>query len=417
MQLNNKSKPVRHSLTLATATLLGSVSAPGYGAASNDWEIDSSVLYYAEDGRVSAIEPVVRARKTIGDDEFLTFRLVVDSLTGSSANGAIATTAAQTFTKPSGDATYTTAANTTPLDPSFHDTRVAVNGEWEKPLQDNLKGIFGANLSKEYDYTSLGASATLAWDFNSRNTTFTTGLSLNLDTVKPVGGIPDGLTAMPTTTTFTKASVGDSDNKTVVDVLLGITQVIGRKTLMQFNYTYGQDDGYLTDPYKILSVVTDAGTATLAATPYLYEQRPDSRVRNAFYWKTVHQFEQDVVNFSYRYYWDDWGITSHTFDARYRYELGGGHYLMPHARYYLQDKADFYHYKLVDGDIPRYASADYRLGDLSTTTLGLKYGVELSENSEFSVRAEIMKQQSRGSGATFPDVDAMILQANYSFLF
>lgn len=417
MQLNKKSKQVRHSLTLATATLLGSVSAPGYGAAADDWEIDSSVLYYAEDGRVSAIEPVVRARKTIGDDEFLTFRLVVDSLTGSSANGAIATTAAQTFTKPSGDATYTTAANTTPLDPSFHDTRVAVNGEWEKPLQDNLKGIFGANLSKEYDYTSLGASATLAWDFNNRNTTFTTGLSFNLDTVKPVGEIPDGLTAMPTTITVNKASVGDSDNKTVVDVLLGITQVIGRKTLMQFNYTYGQDDGYLTDPYKILSVVTEAGTTTLAATPYLYEQRPDSRVRNALYWKTVHQFEQDVVNFSYRYYWDDWGITSHTFDARYRYELGGGHYLMPHARYYLQDKADFYHYKLVDGDIPRYASADYRLGDLSTTTLGLKYGVELSENSEFSVRAEIMKQQSRGSGATFPDVDAMILQANYSFLF
>src|SRR5690606_467928 len=147
-----------------------------------------------------------------------------------------------------------------------------------KPLQDNLKGIFGANLSKEYDYTSLGASATLAWDFNNRNTTFTTGLSFNLDTVKPVGEIPDGLTAMPTTITVNKASVGDSDNKTVVDVLLGITQVIGRKTLMQFNYTYGQDDGYLTDPYKILSVVTEAGTTTLAATPYLYEQRPDSRV-------------------------------------------------------------------------------------------------------------------------------------------
>lgn len=415
MQLTNPPQ-VRRKLALATASLLGAVGPAAQAATADDWEIDSGILYYSEDSRVTAIEPVIRARKAIGDDEYMTYRLVVDSLTGSSANGAIATSSPQTFTSPSGNATYTTPANTTPLDPTFLDTRVALNAEWEKPLSRYLKGIFAVNASSEYDYTSLGVSATLARDFNNRNTTLSAGLSYNLDTIEPVGGIPDGLTAMPTTTSVQKSTLGSSDDKTVADLLLGITQVIDRKTLMQFNYTYGMDDGYLTDPYKVLSVVTAPSSETLAATPYLYENRPDSRARNALYWKTVHQFNEDVINFSYRYYWDDWGITSHTLDARYRFEMGGGHYLMPHARYYLQDKADFYNYKLVDGNIPQYASADYRLADLSTTTLGLKYGIQMANDSEFSVRAEMMTQQSEGD-APFPDVDAMILQLNYSFVF
>lgn len=415
MQLTNPPQ-VRRKLALATASLLGAVGPAAQAATADDWDIDTGVLYYSEDSRVTAIEPVIRARKEIGDDEYMTYRLVVDSLTGSSANGAIATSSPQTFTSPSGNATYTTPANTTPLDPTFLDTRVALNAEWEKPLNRYLKGIFAVNASTEYDYTSLGVSATLSRDFNQRNTTLSAGLSYNLDTIEPVGGIPDGLTAMPTTTSVQKSTLGSSDDKTVADFLIGITQVIDRKTLMQFNYTYGMDDGYLTDPYKILSVVTAPSSETLAGTPYLYENRPDSRARNALYWKTVHQFNEDVINFSYRYYWDDWGITSHTLDAHYRFEMGGGHYLMPHARYYLQDKADFYNYKLVDGNIPQYASADYRLAEMSTTTLGLKYGIQMANDSEFSVRAEMLTQQSEGD-APFPDVDAMILQLNYSFLF
>lgn len=415
MQLK-KPRSIRNTLALATSSMLLGVSQSATADTDSPWEVDTSVLYYSEADRVTAIEPVIRARKEIGDDEFLTFRLVADSLTGSSANGAIPQATAQTFTSPSGAATYTTPANQTPLDPSFHDTRGALNAEWELPLSERLKGIFSANYSTEYDYTSMGAAGTLSWDMNNRNTTLTAGLSYNLDTVKPVGGMPLGLSAMPTTTAVQKSSIGSTDDKTVMDLLFGVTQVIDRNTLMQFNFSYGQDDGYLTDPYKILSVVDNTGVIR-GTDPYLYEKRPDSRSRQAFYWKTVHQFNEDVLNASYRYYWDDWGISSHTIDVKYRSELGGGHYLQPRVRYYLQDKADFYYYSLTDGQpLPQYASADYRLADMSTTTLGLKYGVELGDNSEFSIRAEMMKQKSEGD-APFEDVDANILVLSYSFLF
>lgn len=412
MQLN-KPQSIRGALALATTSMLvASVQEANAAEDTKPWELDTAILFYSEKDRVNVVEPVVRARKEIGEDEFLNMRLVLDALTGSSPNGAIATGTVQTFTSPSGSGTYVVPANITPLDPSFHDTRGALNVEWEKPLTDTLRGTFGANLSQEFDYTSLGVSAQFAWDFDQHNTTFNVGASYNADTVRPVGGVPVGMTAMPIFPAV-KTTSGTSETKSVFDLLLGVTQVINSKTLMQLNYTYGTDSGYLSDPYKILSVVT-SGTTLRATDPYLYENRPDSRARQAIFWKTVHQFNEDVLNVSYRYYWDDWGVTSHTLDLHYRSELGGGHYLQPHVRYYSQSKADFYNYKLIDGSIPQYASADYRLGDLTSTTLGVKYGVELDKSSEFSVRAEMMKQQST---EPVPDLDAIIFQLNYSFIF
>lgn len=414
MQLNNK--PIRQSLALATATLLAGTSMPGYSADTGDWEIDSGILYYSEDGRVSAIEPVIQLRKYLGDEEAISARLVVDSLTGSSANGARATDSPQTFTSPSGKKTYTTNANETPLDPTFRDSRVALNTQWDKPLSQTLRGVFAFNGSVEHDYTSLGISSTMAKDFNQRNTTLTAGFALSHDSIKPLGGIPVGMSAAPTSTSVSKAEEGSKDTKIVSDLLLGLTQVVGRNTLMQLNYNYGRDTGYLSDPYKLVSVMRNDDPDTLANTPYLYEKRPDSKTRNALYWKLVHQFSEDVLHLSYRYYWDDWGLSAHTIDAKYRYEFAGRHYLMPHIRYSRQYQADFYHYQLSEGDIPSYASADYRLADMSTTTLGLKYGIQTQSGSEFSVRAEVMTQQSEGN-APFPDVDANIIQLNYSMTF
>lgn len=427
MQLRRKPKSIRGTLALATASLLGGTSQVSHALQpSSDWEVDTSLLYYSESDRVSLFEPVIRARKDLGNDRFMNLKLVVDALTGSSANGAIATSSAQTFTTPSGNGTYTVGANETPLDPSFHDTRVALSGEYERTLGQTTRGIFGVNFSNEFDYQSLGLSATFNWDFNQRNSTLTAGVAYNADTVDPVGGAPVGLTNMPVYPAV-KSTLGGSQDKTVYDLILGWTQVLGRKDLMQFNFVYGNESGYLTDPYKILSVV-DGTTGDPVANPdlrYVYEKRPEDRARQALFWRWSHQFEQDVLRMSYRYFWDDWGITSHTAEAFYRWEFGNRHYLEPHARYYSQGASDFYHTSLVEGQTYDFASADYRLADLTTTTLGIKYGIELSKTSEFGIRTEWIKQQADPSNVIgnqsqqdlVPDVDAMIIQLNYTLQF
>ena len=130
MQLRN----IKTRMSLATCTLL-QVTAVSAQTEQNEWDIDSGLLIYSEsDGRVSAIEPAIYAGRQLSDDERIDLRLVVDTLTGASPNGAHAAPVAQTFTTPSGRSSYTTKAGETPLDDTFRDTRVAFGADWEVGL-------------------------------------------------------------------------------------------------------------------------------------------------------------------------------------------------------------------------------------------------------------------------------------------
>lgn len=96
MQLSKKK--VAGLLSAATCSLLG---APAQ--AESEWDIDTAVLFYSEaDSRIEAFEPVISAKKDLGDDEILSLKLVYDSLTGSSATGAVPSSLVQTYTRPSG---------------------------------------------------------------------------------------------------------------------------------------------------------------------------------------------------------------------------------------------------------------------------------------------------------------------------
>ncbi|MDC4227847.1 MAG: DUF3570 domain-containing protein [Candidatus Manganitrophus sp.] len=121
-----------------------------------------------------------------------------------------------------------------------------------------------------------------------------------------------------------------------------------------------------------------------------------------------------MVHIAYRYAWDDWGIRSHTADLRYRLELVRGHYLQGHLRYYTQTAADFYRYSLEEGaPLPQHASADYRLGNLITRSVGVKYGLPLGKRVELSIRAEYMQQHDADD--RFPKVDIVFVQATLSY--
>jgi Protein of unknown function (DUF3570) len=429
-----KKKNIREKLALATCALL---QVTGTAAqAADEWDVDSAIMLYSEgDGRVSAIEPVIAAKKEIAEDEFINVKLVLDSLTGATPNGAHASGTVQTFTNPSGNASYTTQIGDNPLDDTFLDTRVALSADWEQPVIDDMtRMILGANISSEFDYMSLGVSATLMRDYNQRNTTLAAAIGVNADSINPSGGIPTPFANMRDAGAGINRD-GDSDSKTIVDLMVGVTQVISRKTLMQFNLSLSSTSGYMTDPYKVITIVDATGGLDLTTyptvgsdLPYVYEKRPDSRSRQVFFWKTVHHLTEDVINVSYRYHTDDWDINSHTIDFHYRYELNDGAYLQPHLRYYTQTAAEFFTHNLLATDTPQFASADYRLGEFTTTTIGLKYSQPLGKNQEFNVRAELISQANEvvtsnlgtlagdaGAQEIAPDLDATVIQFGYSF--
>jgi len=424
------------ALAAASCSLLGIPSIANAASTSdeNAWEFDSTVLLYSETDRVSAIEPVISARKQFSEDEFLNLKFVFDALTGASANGATASANPQTITNASGHASFTVGANETPLDQSFRDTRVAISGSWEQALARLSKISFGGNFSREFDYQSISANTSVSHDFNQRNTTLNYGISFATDTISPIGDIPVPLSILegPTPKGVAKADRdADSETRTTIDFLIGVSQVITRRTIMQFNYSLGDSSGYHTDPYKIISVVdgTTGDTLSLAAGGYRHEGRPEDRQKQSLYWQTKHHFNEDIVDISYRYFWDDWGVKSHTIDFRYRWKfLDSKSYLEPHIRLYSQEAADFYVHSLVAGTAtPAFATADYRLGEFDGTTIGIKYGKQLSGGHNFSIRAEFLTQEGDSSPSDaigsqktqdlFPTIDAVVVQASYSFNF
>lgn len=441
MQLINKKTPVniKAALTIATSALLGTVSVAGHTQESqkvveeSSWDFDTAFLYYSESDRVSAAEAIINAKKTFENDQVLNLKLTIDSLTGASANGATAQPNVQTFTRPSGKGSYQTQANATPLDDTFKDTRVQLNAQWTQPLAQNYTGSAGVHISKEYDYLSLGLNGNLAYDFNNKNSTFSLGLSYFQDTFEPEGGIPVAFASMPlaygseeidsgSKEAFDATRSADSDDKTTADIMLGFTQVINRRMLMQFNYSYSKVDGYLSDPFKVLSLVDDNGIAQ----DYRYENRPDSRVKQSLFAQTKYHFEQNVVDVSYRYMWDDWKLDSHTIDSKLRVPLSNTSYIEPHIRFYQQTAANFYQPFLSQSqEIPEFASADYRIGEMSAYTVGLKYGVKLSDGNDLSFRLEYYRQDPKNAGHQAPgalknvdlyeSVDAIIAQVSYSF--
>ena len=424
------------ALAGATCALLGtSATTPVQAQEEQDWDFDTALLYYKEgDGRVQDISFNAIARRNFVDDRYLTMTLGVDTLTGATPIGAMPFDGPQTFTSPSGLQVRSTPPGEIPLDDSFLDTRVSLSASWTQPL--GRLGAFsgGISASNEYDYLHLGANVKLSRDFNNRNTTASIGLAYAADEIDPVGGAPVPLSPM--------LDVGDLSNrlgqqdKDVVDVVLGVSQVINSNLVMQLNYSYSQNDGYLNDPYKIVSLVDPVTGDPVPrlqvpgvegpSHEYRFESRPDERTKHSLFAQAKYYMDGKVVDASYRYMTDDWDIDSHTVDLRYRWPMGDRSYLEPHFRYYTQSHADFYRTSLdATQPVPVHASADYRLGEFDAITAGLKYGWYTDGGNEWSARVEVYLSDgsvpddlligNQAGREIYPDLTAVIAQITYRF--
>jgi Protein of unknown function (DUF3570) len=446
--MENDKRAITGALAAATCTLLGTAAPqPVQAQEEPDWNLDTGLLYYGEgDNRVQDLSFDVLARRNLLDERSLTLGFTVDSLTGATPTGALPQALPQTFTSPSGRGGYTISAGQLPVDNTFHDTRLAGRVNWQQPLGRLTLINLGATASNEIDYLHLGVNAQLSHDFFRRNTTLSAGAAVARDTVNPIGGAPVPFTQMQAATGGGGGGEdgegggggggGPGESKDVTDFMAGITQVLTRNLLVQLNYSYTDSSGYLTDPYKVLSVIDPNTGDGVQLTPgvgldgptylYLYEHRPDTRKQQSLYGQAKYFMDGTVLDLSYRYMTDDWQIHSQTVDLHLKWPLNATDYLEPHLRFYRQSEAYFYRPSLNDGEpLPDYASADYRLGRFNAFTAGLKYGWTSANGSDMSVRLEWYRQTGKiprnmltGDQLlvnNFPDLNALILQFGYRF--
>lgn len=390
------------------------------------WSGEIGFLGYSEtNNRVQAWEPAISLNAELDGERIWSTKLVFDSLSGASPNGALNSSQPQTFTSPSGQDAYTVAPNMQPLYSQFKDSRVALSTSWSQPLSRQWKTNVGFNGSSEYDYFSLGLSASVTRESADKNQAWSVGVAYTSDQIKPVGSVPVPMASMGSPGNIPRS--GGSETKQTIDFLIGVSQVITRSWLVQANLSVGSSSGYMNDPYKLITVYDDSNAATLGqSTDYLHESRPESRLKSSLFLASKNHFNAGILTSSYRFFKDDWGINSHTIEEKFNFAISDKWRLEPGFRLYLQKAADFYKLGIGSSETrPTFTSADYRLGDLMTMAPTVKIIRKLEDDKELSLMLRYYLQQASTSSFNpigsqigqdlIPDTEAYVVQINYSF--
>jgi hypothetical protein len=411
-------KSIKKELTAATCTLLS--QHPGSALAlENAWEIDSSYLRYSEaDDRVTVNKFTAKAGGDVSDRDRVNLTAVLDTMSGSTPSGAVKQSTPGFTGASGGGGGGSTESNADAL-AKFDDTRTGLSLSWTHSHDNNWEMVYGGAISVENDYRSYTGSVVVNKDIHQKATRLTLGVAGTTDEVFRVG---DGNTPVPLSPIGAGLFYGQGEKDTV-DVIAGVTRVINRRTLGQLNLTYSVSNGYLTDPYKVFSVV-DINSDI--AYDSFYESRPSSRERTSITGHINHQTypANNILSASYRYYTDDWDVDSHTFQIGHQITMSGGKYWEPRIRLYHQTAAFFYqneYFAEVDGNpnapsipdgFPEFISADYRLDEFYSVTPELQFGTEIGGDDHLRMRVAYMYQEFKNS--EFDTNAAAIFQIAYN---
>ncbi|MEE9333736.1 MAG: DUF3570 domain-containing protein [Granulosicoccaceae bacterium] len=377
-------------LALATLTL---VSA-NVQAEDSDWEVDTTYLSYVEaDNRVSVAKSMANLTRE-QEGKKLSVNLVHDTMSGSSPTGAVRSSdSAVTFTGVSGGTGFSAGNGSDYSLSTFEDTRIQAGFNLSSPSSRAVTIDYGAVVSQESDFDSVGGNVGFTRESTDKLASFTMGLAATFDSIYQSDS---GATPQPLGDVTQNQAFGKGQRNTL-DALVGGTRVLNKQTVAQVNVSLSLSNGYHSDPYKIISATTENNQIIAN----YHDSRPESRVRTSLFGNVVHQLGDTPhsIHIGYRAYYDDWGINSHTADFRYHRQLTRRQYLEPHVRVYRQSQADFYYRRFYVDDalnpiLPSdgLASSDYRLDAMTSVTLGMKYGLALTKNTDLRVRAEYLAQ-------------------------
>ena len=259
------------------------------------------------------------------------------------------------------------------------------------------------SYSDESDYTSYGASLNYSLQLNEKNTTLIFGWAHTWDRV---------LDAQP---------VRQWQDKSNDDFLAGVNQLLGPKTILGFNLTYGHTHGYLDDPYRFTFGVNDPQFLVddPSGGP---EKRPNSRDKYIAR-ISITQFVTPAnasAEAAYRFYHDTFGIDAHTIELTWYQKIGKHVVISPMFRYYYQCAADFYFEILPDtyATAPSHFSPDYRLSEFQSFTAGVNLLVRATKWLTFDAgykRYVMEGLDSVTSDSAYPSANVFTIGARIYF--
>jgi hypothetical protein len=330
--------------------------------------------YHELGGRISVEVHSAAVEKDFGTDTHLRIEGVVDAIAGATPNGQPAPAGSDQV--PLSDLSERRKAWNAVLSRQFRQVNVAI----------------GAANSRESDYVSGGWSVNTLTDFNQKNTTVLLG----------VAGTDDKIKVFHQT---------GREKKRTNDFIAGVTQLLDAQTSVAFNFTWGRQRGYLSDPYKLVQKSIEIFPGVSLPLTFS-ENRPAERdkwIGMAIVNRAFREL-RGAIDFSYRFYHDTYDTTSHTLDLGWFQNIGERLIVRPGIRFYDQSAADFYHYRLDGTPIvpvagpPRrdgpFYSSDYRLSAMQTFNYGLKIVWNATDALQFDAAYE--RYDMRGTDGVTP---------------
>ncbi|HXR57333.1 MAG TPA: DUF3570 domain-containing protein [Casimicrobiaceae bacterium] len=243
------------------------------------------------------------------------------------------------------------------------DYRSAADAKVTKYFGDSSLAV-GAAYSHEQDYISRAASVEWRTWSDDRNRTYAIGFGAAKDRINALEGV--------------NAPVLDRPRETY-DYLLGITQVLDARSVVESSITWSDGRGYFSDPYK------------------LHDARPDHRRILAWltHYNRYFAAPDATLQLGYRYLDDSFGDRSHMLEASWVQTLTYGLTLTPTIRYLTQSAAYFYRDPpFPQGFVPgQLYTADERLSAFGAITLGVRLAKELPHRLTIDVAFNAYRQR------------------------
>jgi hypothetical protein len=289
----------------------------------------AAALYVrADSDHTTVISPHARASKLLGRDTSVDVTYAADVWSSASID-------------------IVSAASTRPVTEQRDELDLALSHELEDV---SLNAAY--RFSTEHDYTSHGATLGASYDFANNAATLETNLHAIADVV--------GLSGNPR---FAR-------DLFTFDGELSFIQVIDPVTFVKLTYELARIEGFQASPYRWVGEGGD-GFGCRASVRCWAEHVPDTRTRHAMAVLVRRAFTESwSVGINYRYYFDDWGLGSHTALVESAWSFSDKLLFSVRYRFYRQGAVDFYRaiYPSLSSD--QYRTRDRELSGLTYHRFG-----------------------------------------------
>jgi hypothetical protein len=227
------------------------------------------------------------------------------------------------------------------------------------------------SISSEYDYFSFGFGGNYSKLFNEKNTEIGFSANVFLDTWKLI--YPIELRNDPS---FKEL---DKKNRNSYSLGLNFSQILSNNIQGSLSLDVIQQQGLLSTPFQrvyFVDVADDFRDSFQLADDI--ERLPDSRFKTAIGGRlNFYINETFVLRTYYRYYFDDWGIVSHTASLEIPIKITDKFTFYPSYRFYNQTAADYFNAYNTGLSTDEFYTSDFDLSQYNANQYG--FGINYTD--------------------------------------